>query len=271
MEKPVLRLFPPPHKELPLKGLYLSHRLQGKRLVYTNFAMSLDGRIALPDPKHGVYRIPRAVANARDWRLFQELAAQADLLLTSGRYFRDLAGGQAQSSVPISNDPEHNDLLRWRAVHGLSQQPAVGILSASLDIPLPPSLRREGRTVYVFTGAAADKGRVRMLEQQGAEVHYTGNGNRVDGRALMHALKRLGFHSVYSIAGPEVLHTLLAAGAVDRLYLTFTHLLLGGNEFGTLVTGPRLIPPATTRLASLYLDPYAPPGAGQSLAVFERG
>lgn len=274
MEKPVLRLFPPPHEELPLKGLYLSHRLhlqgsQGRPLVYTNFATSLDGRIALPDPKRGIHRIPKPVANARDWRLFQELAAQADLLLTSGRYFRDLASGQAQSSVPVSDDPRHTDLLHWRAAHGLSPQPAVGVLSASLDVPLPPSLHQEGRPVYIFTGAAADKSRVRTLERQGAKVLYTGNGSRVDGRALMHALERLGLRSVYSIAGPEVLHTLLAADAVDRLYLTFTHLLLGDEGFDTLVTGPRLTPPVSLRLASLYFDPHAPPGTGQSLAVFE--
>ncbi len=271
MEKPVLRLFPPPHEELPLKGLYLSHRLQGRQLVYTNFATSLDCRIALPDPKRGIHRIPTQVTNARDWRLFQELAAQADLLLTSGRYFRDLASGQAQSFLPLSNDPRHADLLHWRAAHGLSPQPAVGVLSASLDVPLPPSLHQEGRPVYIFTGAAADKGRVHILEQQGAKVLCAGNGNRVDGRALMHMLERLGFRSVYSIAGPEVLHTLLAADAVDRIYLTFTHLLLGGEEFDTLVTGPQLTPPVTVQLASLYFDPYAPPGTGQSLAVFERG
>lgn len=270
MEKPVLRLFPPPHEELPLKGLYLSHRLQGRRLIYTNFATSLDGRIALPDPKRGVHRIPKQVANARDWRLFQELAAQADLLLTSGRYFRDLASGQAQSSIPVSNDPKHADLLRWRAAHGLSPQPAVGVLSASLDVPLPPSLRQEGRPVYIFTGTAADKNRAHALERQGAKVIHTGTGTRADGRALMLTLERLGLHSVYSIAGPEVLYTLLAADAVDRIYLTLTHLFLGGEEFDTLITGPQLKPPVTARLASLYFDPYAPSGTGQSLAVFER-
>lgn len=275
MEKPVLRLFPPPCEALPLQGLYLAHELhlripQGKPLLYTDFAASLDGRIALPDPKRGIHRIPRSVANRRDWRLFQELAAQADLVITSGRYFRDLAKGPAQSTLPMSDAPEHADLFRWRASHGLSRQPAVAVLSASLDVPLPPSLRQQDRPVYVVTGMAADARRVHALERQGVKIVRAGQGTHVDGRLLMQALEALGFRSVYSIAGPEVLHTLLAAQALDRLYLTLVHLLLGGAEFDPLVTGPELNPPANMRLASLYYDAHAPAAAGQCLAVFDR-
>jgi len=44
--------------------------------------------------------VPRAIANERDWRLFQELSAQADIFLTSGRYLREWAKGQAQEILP---------------------------------------------------------------------------------------------------------------------------------------------------------------------------
>lgn len=275
MEKPVLRLFPPPCEALPLQGLYLAHKLhlrgtRSKPLLYTDFAASLDGRIALPDPTRGIHRIPKAVANKRDWRLFQELAAQADLVITSGRYFRDLAKGAAQSTLPLSDAPEHADLFRWRAAHGLSPQPAIAVLSASLDVPLPPSLRRQDRPLYVVTGTTADEKRVHALERQGMKILRAGQDARADGRLLMQALEDLGFRSVYSIAGPEVLHTLLAAQALDRLYLTLVHLLLGGAEFDPLVTGPELNPPANMQLTSLYYDAHAPAAAGQCLAVFDR-
>ena len=56
----------------------------------------LDGRIALPAAGRSSHQVPPAIANARDWRLFQELAAQADLLITSARYFRQSEDQEAQ-------------------------------------------------------------------------------------------------------------------------------------------------------------------------------
>jgi riboflavin biosynthesis pyrimidine reductase len=275
LAQPLLRLYPPPHEAVALPGLYLAHRLharggRGRPVVYSNFISSLDGRIALPDPVQGVHRVPKAVANPRDWRLFQELAAQADLLVTSGRYFRDLARGGAQAPLPVSRDPRHADLRRWRAAHGLAAQPAVAVLSASLDVPIHPGIAREGRPLYVFTGRGADPARARALQRQGAAVHFAGSGRTVDGARLLHRLGGLGFRSIYCIAGPQVLHTLLSAGALDRLYLTLTHQLIGGVDYDTLLHGQAFDPPVPLALAHLYYDPYAPVQAGQLIAVFER-
>ena len=47
------------------------------------------------------------------------------------------------------------------------------------------------------------------------------------------------YRSIYAIAGPWVFHTLLEAQVVDRLYLTLACRLLGGNEYDTLLEGPR--------------------------------
>jgi riboflavin biosynthesis pyrimidine reductase len=275
LAQPLLRLYPVPHAEVALCGLYLAHRLhalgrRGRAIVYTNFIASLDGRIALPDPRRGVYRVPKQVTNARDWRLFQELAAQADLLITSGRYLRDVGEGGAQAPLPLSTDRKYEELLRWRTTHGLPQQPAVAILSASLDFPLPRSLLAQRRPIVAFTGARADAARVRALERRGVRVQYAGSGARVEGRALMRIVTDMGFRSVYSVAGPEVLHTLLTADALDRLYLTQTHQLLAGDAYDTLLKGAPLHPPAEMHLLSAYYDPHAPAGAGQTLSTFER-
>ena len=100
--KPVVKLYPPPAQELPLEGLYLGHDLRGQAadrshpFVYTNYVVSLDGRIAVPRADGTGMAIPPATSNGRDWRLFQELAVQADVILTSGRYLRDYARGEAQ-------------------------------------------------------------------------------------------------------------------------------------------------------------------------------
>ena len=85
----VLQLYPPPQRKMSLNGLYLGLRLhreavEGELFVYANFIASLDGRISLPD-SYGEQGVPSSLANKRDWRLYQELAAQADVMLTRAR------------------------------------------------------------------------------------------------------------------------------------------------------------------------------------------
>jgi hypothetical protein len=121
MEDNILQLYPTPSKEIPLKGLYLHENLQaeseklGRAFVYSNFIVSLDGRIAIPHPSGSGMTVPKQTANDRDWRLFQELAVQADILITSGRYLRDYAEGRAQEILRVYEDPAFADLSQiWQ-------------------------------------------------------------------------------------------------------------------------------------------------------------
>jgi len=96
----VLQLYPASHRQRTLNGLYLGLNLHrqaeiGDVLIYANYIASVDGRIAVRDEGSGEFVVPPAIANKRDWRLYQELAAQADVMLTSARYFRQLATGVA--------------------------------------------------------------------------------------------------------------------------------------------------------------------------------
>src|SRR5690242_10250320 len=115
----ITQLFPQPVQNMPLKGAYLAHDLRqyaersGKPFVYSNFVVSIDGRIAIPRNKGKGLRVPPATANDRDWRLYQELAAQADVLISSGRYLREWAEGKAQEILQV-DDPKFADLRRWR-------------------------------------------------------------------------------------------------------------------------------------------------------------
>ncbi len=159
----LMKLFPTPIETVPLERLYLNHNLRAVRnpsraFVYTNFIASLDGRIAFECPRRGTRGIDE-IANARDWRLFEELAAQADVLLTTGRYMRRLARGDAQAILPLSEEPAYQDLRDWRQAQGLTVQPAVVVLSASLDIPLmEPLIGRHGR-LYIATGSSVNAAR----------------------------------------------------------------------------------------------------------------
>lgn len=273
-ESSVIRLFPLPQQDCALEGIYLRHArplLSSTPCVYTNFITSLDGRIAVEHPDKAHHNVPGSITNARDWRLYQELAAFADVLVVSARYLRELSQGRAQDSLPLSEAEDYQDLRDWRQAQGLVPQPAVVVMSASLDLPLETLAGLVNRSVYVATGQQANPEKLQRIEAAGAKVILAGQDRRVEGRALIDALAGLGFHNIYSIAGPGVLETLLDANVLNRLYLTQVHRLIGGEAFDTLLEGRLDRGPANFRLAALYYDSSAENPFGQFFSVYEAG
>ncbi|MFN2309636.1 MAG: RibD family protein [Gammaproteobacteria bacterium] len=274
MHGELLQLYPTPGDSLPLARLYLEHPLHRiaadpQPRVYANFVTSLDGRIALPRPGQSSSGVPPAIGNTRDWRLYQELAAQADLLITSARYFRQFALGEAQDRLPVGPGERFSDLRQWRLDQGLSAQPDVAVFSASLEIPTTALHTYAERRLHVLTGAGADPARVAALRAAGVEVHFAGTGTRVEGAPAIATLHGLGYRHIYVIAGPTVLHTLVRAGVLQRLYLTLAHRLLGGEDFDTLTWGAELHPAPSLSLRSLFYDAAAPEAAGQLLSCYD--
>jgi riboflavin biosynthesis pyrimidine reductase len=270
----LIKLFPVPSERVPLRGLYLSHDLHSlgsssQPFVYSDFICSLDGRISLPDPVKDTHIVPGAITNPRDWRLFQELTAQADVLITSGRYIRQIAQNTAQDSLPVSEKQDYSDLIEWRKSQGLPAQPDIVILSDTLNFHLPEDLLNSGRRVYVAAGAGADSHRMKEIEKKGVSVIIAGRRSRVEGRRLITALGEKGYSTIDMVAGPQILHTLLADGMLNRLYLTRVPTILGGISFDTLTKGTKLIPPADFTLRSLYYDPDSAKENDQLFAVYE--
>ncbi len=124
--------------------------------VYSNFISSLDGRIAVGESGRATHTVPAAITNPRDWRLYQELAGQADILITSGRFFRQSSVGEAQDILPVGGEPAFADIRRWRIEQGLQAQPDIAIMSGSLDIPPDALQPYRNRRLIVVTGADAD-------------------------------------------------------------------------------------------------------------------
>ena len=267
----LIRMHPDAGESVPLSGLYLHSGLRDAAnagaLVYTNFIASMDGRIALTQA-NGRHQVPKATANLRDWRLFQELAALADVIITSGHHIRDIAQGKSQNGLPVSVEPAYQDLLAFRREQGLSPQPAIAIVSASLELSLASLPAPTEREVIILTGARSDAQRQRTLTDAGYRVILLGESERVDGREMIEALAALNYQIMYSIGGPQLCHTLLAGGQLHRLFLTSAHRLLGGTAFDTLVWGPAFTTPPSLELCSLYLDPTGLDGAGQSFAQY---
>lgn len=269
-ENIVTQLFPEQF-ERPLHGLYLAHGLrklaQGRPFVYANFVASLDGRIAIPDTAKGGLKVPPQIANDRDWRLFQELAIQADLIITTGRYLRDYAAGKAQEILRVYDDPRFADLRAWRETQGLSPQPDLAVVSSSLDFPVPDALHHAGRRVIVVTDARADAGRVRILEAQIGQVVVAG-GDRVEGLQFVARMAEAGYRVIYSAAGPKIAHMLLAGGVLDRLYLTQVSRVLGGGPFSTIVEGALFAPAIDLPLRHLYFDARGASNTGQLFGCY---
>ncbi len=266
----LLQLFPASKEGIPLKGLYLQdeHLLEeGSTIIYSNFIISLDGRIAVQND--GRMGVPNEITNPRDWRLFQELAAQAEIVLTSGRYLRDYADGHVQEILKVHEDPAFADLVDWRVENGLGPFPDLAVISSSLDFVIPGTLMEDGRRVIIITTEDADPSRVRSLKSQLGSVIISGE-HHVDGSNLKDALAEEGYRSVYSAAGPRILHLLLEGRVLDRLYLTIATRVLGGEHFASLVEGPLLLPPADFELKKLYYDPSGLDGVGQLFVQYHK-
>ena len=267
MDDSVLQLYPLPVTERSLKGLYLSHDLRqnseasGQAFVYSNFVTSIDGRIAVPHPSGQGLMVPNDTANERDWRMFQELAAQADIIISSGRYLRDWADGRAQEILQI-DDPRFADLREWRQSQDMPPQPDIAIISGSLRFPIPDVLTAGGRNVVVFTTANPDPGRVAEIESKAGRVFVAGDKS-VDGATVVQRMTELGYQTVYSATGPKVLHLLVAGGVLNRLYLTHANRLLGGKPYSSIVEGSLLDPAVDLQINTIYLDPHALDGLGQ--------
>jgi len=270
MQKNLLHLYPQPGEKAAINGLYLAHQVHKlgttkSPFVYANFLSSLDGRIALEDTSQSTTYIPKHLTTASDFRLFMELHAQADCLITHGGYMRALGEGRLGNILQVRD----KDLVEWRRNNDLKAQPAVIIASASLNFPMHYSLHEHAQKVYIATGRNADPERIRYWQDLNYPILITGEDRMVQGAPLIHELRGLGYKSIYLIAGPQMLDTIIRDKQLSRLYLTITHQLIGGKDFRTLLTGSMLGPEGNLILKSMYYDPYSPPGSGQFFMQFD--
>lgn len=270
----ILELFPRSGTTRALKDTYLSHdlQLQGSRerpFVYANFVSSLDGRIAVVEADTGESYVLEDLTSGNDWRLFQELQAQADCMVTHGGYLRALAKGKFQDILQVGLTNHARDLSAWRNDHALTPQPSIAIVSRTLDFPVPPSLERHAQRVHIITADGAPADRVAFWRELGGEVVFAGSGTSAEGAPMIRALAERGYTRLYLLAGPQMLETVLRDGSLGRLYLTLTHQLIGGELFHTLTAGPRLGRAGKLQLHTLYYDASAPKGTGQFFASFD--
>jgi len=263
----VVELFPDSGVERELHGLHLSHDVRSRigsnlSFVFSGFISSIDGRIGVED----TVGAPRALRNDRDWRLFQELMVQADVVLVSGRYVRDVGRGAALNIIPDLADGDAGDLISYRVERGLPARPAVAVVTRSGGFDAAVAAGLSDRVLITY-GAETDAETLRSWTDAGLDPVHVGMDGGVDVDRLMTALTERGHRIVFSAAGPKVLAMLVPA--LDALYLTLGAQLLGGQNFTTLLEGDELVPSRGFTIESAYLDRYGPGGTAQLFLEFQ--
>lgn len=276
MNKKVISLYPATGDQYELAGLYLRDDLLTVKddqspLIYANFLTSLDGRIAWRQTEDMHYQLPDELKSDADFRLFLELYAHADCIVTHGGYMRSLAAGRLGNVLQIPKLDWTQYIHQWRAAHNLSPAPDVVILSGSLEFPWHASLDDSAQQVHIVTGAHPVEKAKQEWQQRGHQVHVLGSGKQVDAQPLQAFLQAKNYRRVYLVAGPQLLQELLLYSYVDRFFMTFSHQLIGGDDFQSLIPGYPLGMQGHLQLRQLYMYTSSPTEAGQWYADFSVG
>jgi riboflavin biosynthesis pyrimidine reductase len=216
----------PVKRQVPLEGLYLDQRLLDRAaeirrsLVLTDFLTDKNGVIAKAN-QDGHFEIPAALRNASDWGRYQELMAQADVLISGGSYFKRLATSQ---DILYQFEPGNafENLGQWRLKAGYKKRsPDVAIVTRDLDFEIPEKLLQSNRRIIVLTtDAIAKSAKARSLSNGNTVI--MGRGERqVEGGQLIDALSNdMSYRVIMMVTGPHILDLLLKAERMDLIYVT---------------------------------------------------
>jgi len=227
------RLYPRPGKTTPadlISRLDLGSRAPaGRPYLVLNMVASLDGKAAVGGRT-------RELGGEADRQLFHHLRTQANALMVGAGTVRAERYGRAVKS---------EELRSKREEEGLDPDPLVVIVSGRLDLPADLPLLQDPDSRVVIATAAE-----RELTGTRARIEYLRTGDD-----LLLLLARLheghGVRSVLCEGGPTLNSHLLAAGAVDELFLSLSPKLVGGLDGLTIVAGRPLLDPATAELVWL--------------------
>jgi riboflavin biosynthesis pyrimidine reductase len=242
---PKIKQVLPSKKQVSLEGLYLDQRLRemateiGRSVVFADFLTDKNGVVAKAG-KGAHFEIPAELKNSSDWGLFQELMAQADIIISGGSYFKRLATlGNGAQDILYQFEPGKGfeKLGEWRLRAGYQKRsPDLAIVARHLDFELPEELIRSGRRIAIFTtDSMAGSDKARALNNANTIVIGSGEAG-VDGGRMITALNGMGYRVIMMASGPNVLELLLAAKRLDLLYITEAQLEIPFDDPATVQT-----------------------------------
>ncbi len=272
----------PEKTQLPLKGLYLGQGLAkmaaqaGRTLVVTTFLTDKNGVIAKADQDRH-FHVPAETRNASDWRLSQELMAQADVLIIGGSYLVRLSdpGSHAQDILyQFEPGAEFAELGEWRLRAGYEKRsPDLAVIARHLDFKIPERVLKRGRRIPVFTtDRMASSNEAKALAAAGTTVIGAGELGVDAGRMAEYLRDEVGARVIVMASGPRVLELLLEARRLDLLYLTRVQREIAFSDPSAVLT---LLPPPKKvqdlkefRLVHQYFHAHAVAGDGEPISQF---
>ena len=232
----------PVKRQVPLEGLYLDQRLMdraaelGRTLVLTDFLTDQNGVIAKAT-KDTHFEIPAALKNSSDWGRYQELMAQADVLISGGSYFKRLATSQ---DILYQFEPGNafETLGQWRLNAGYKKRgPDVAIVTRDLDFELPKKLIQSGRRIVIFTtDSMANSDKAKSLSNVNTVIIGSGEGRVEGGRMIATLSNDMGYRVIMMVTGPHILDLLLKAERMDLIYVTQAQVKIPFEDPSTVQT-----------------------------------
>ncbi len=226
----LIELYPSHRTHQSVRGIYLNEPILDRPFVYANFLSSLDGRIAVGKGRNSL--LPEELPNQNDFRLFLELQAQADCIITHGAYLRARANKTLGDVLHLNK--KHQDLLTWRLQNQLAEDFKVAICSNSLDFPEPFDLKKE--QVLIATSQASSPAKRQYWQDLGYKLAICGT-HWVEGDVLCDTLEEQQAQRIFLCSGPKILASMLAKRRLNQMYLTFSHQMIGQESFHSLIEG----------------------------------
>ena len=214
-------------------------------LVTLKSALTLDGRLVLPDAKKGA-RIPvkdRWISSDASRAEVQVMRHASDALLTGI--------GTVLVDDPLLTDrtglPRRRKLLRV-------------VMDSRLRLPLRSKLVRSADSdVLVFTRAKENSPKARALRRAGVEVvRLAGRGSKP---ALAEAVAELGRREILSVlleAGELLNSAALAAGIVDKMRVFLAPKITGPAGKGLRAASAPARLRSTQELQNVTIEPFGP-------------
>lgn len=221
--------------EIDWWGAYPPPPLHAAAHVRVNFISSADGAVTLDGRSGGL-------GGPNDRALMRVLRTLSDVVLVGAGTVR--AEGYGGLNLP-------EPLLLHRLSLGLTREPRIAIVSASLDLtPAMSVFTKAEQRPLILTHAASSPERRQSLAQV-ADVLVCG-GTEVDFSAALAALATRGLPRILCEGGPALFGSLLQADLVDEVCLTLSPCFVAGSEgriAHTFTAHPRKF-----RVASLISD-----------------
>ncbi len=234
----------PPELDLPdeLRRLYGGGLGFGGPSVFANFVQTVDSVVSIPDVAASNALI--ADRSDADRLVMGLLRACASAVLVGPGTMRASPQGtwRPESVYPAAAEAFAELRRRLR----LAERPTVACVTSGRSFDPTHPVLAEGAIVLTTESAAA---RLRAGIPAATEVVAVNDGDSVDLRLGVEALRERGHELILSEGGPPIFGALVAAGVVDELFLTISPLFAGRavKPRPALVEGIELLPEIVRR------------------------